>query len=128
MTSVENLIKINKVPNQLSEINIHISEFKKQKDYYDLTVDIIRKVNEAILFSMSQKNTKNITIKIHCEKVKRKNLDIKYLYYIAKSFQDLFPDVLKKAYIVNSPKFFKMIFEGLKIILAKDTYQKFQFI
>uniref|UniRef100_A0A915E828 CRAL-TRIO domain-containing protein n=1 Tax=Ditylenchus dipsaci TaxID=166011 RepID=A0A915E828_9BILA len=53
---------------------------------------------------------------------------IKLITTLLAQLQDLFPDVLKKVFIIRSPSFLQLLWSAIQPVLAKQTQQKIHFL
>jgi hypothetical protein len=77
----------------------------------------------------SQKNGINkFDVVVYMDKFKVGNLNYKFVKYLAEILKSLFPDKLRKATIIDPPKFFITSYEIVKTFLDKPTRKKVELI
>ena len=77
----------------------------------------------------SQKNGVNkFDVLVYMEKFKVGNLNYKFVKYLADILKSLFPDKLRKATIIDPPKFFITSYEIVKTFLDEPTRKKVELI
>jgi hypothetical protein len=77
----------------------------------------------------SQKNGVNkFDVVVYMDKFKVGNLNYKFVKYLADILKSLFPDKLRKATIIDPPKFFISSYEIVKKFLDKPTRKKVELI
>ena len=77
----------------------------------------------------SQKNGVNkFDVVVYMDKFKVGNLNYKFVKYLADILKSLFPEKLRKATIIDPPKFFITSYEIVKTFLDKPTRKKVELI
>ena len=77
----------------------------------------------------SQKNGANkFDVLVYMENFKVGNINYKFVKYLADILKSLFPDKLRKATIIDPPKFFITSYEIVKTFLDKPTRKKVELI
>jgi hypothetical protein len=77
----------------------------------------------------SQKNGANkFDVLVYMEHFKVGNLNYKFVKYLADILKSLFPERLRKATIINPPKFFITSYEIVKTFLDEPTRKKVELV
>jgi len=77
----------------------------------------------------SQKHGANkFDVLVYMENFKVGNLNYKFIKYLADILKSLFPEKLRKATIIDPPKFFITSYEVVKTFLDKPTQKKVELI
>jgi hypothetical protein len=92
-----------------------------------ITTFIANIATQALL--KSQKNGANkFDVLVYMEHFKVGNLNYKFVKYLADILKSLFPEKLRKATIVDPPKFFITSYEIVKTFLDEPTRKKVELI
>ena len=83
----------------------------------------------TITLLKSQKNgTDKFDVIVYMENFKVGNLNYKFVKYLADILKSLFPEKLRKATIIDPPKFFITSYEIVKTFLDKPTRKKVELV
>lgn len=92
-----------------------------------ITTFIANVATQALL--KSQKNGANkFDVLVYMEHFKVGNLNYKFVKYLADILKSLFPERLRKATIINPPKFFITSYEIVKTFLDEPTRKKVELV
>lgn len=87
---------------------------------------LIKLVSEAVV-SSTRKN-QIIILYLHLDGFKIEHVRKAFVINMVKSFQLMFPEVLYKCYMCNSPSMFSCIYEIISSCLDNRTKEKLEFI
>lgn len=97
------------------------------EDIVKITTFIANVATQTLL--KSQKNGANkFDVLVYMEHFKVGNLNYKFVKYLADILKSLFPEKLRKATIINPPKFFITSYEIVKTFLDEPTRKKVELI
>ena len=97
------------------------------EDIVKITTFIANIATQTLL--KSQKNGANkFDVLVYMEHFKVGNLNYKFVKYLADILKSLFPEKLRKATIVDPPKFFITSYEIVKTFLDEPTRKKVELI
>ena len=92
-----------------------------------ITTFIANVATQALL--KSQKNGANkFDVLVYMEHFKVGNINYKFVKYLADILKSLFPERLRKATIINPPKFFITSYEIVKTFLDEPTRKKVELV
>ena len=108
-------------------ILVNPSNFKKKKDYTDLTIYLLDIVSKALL--KSQKNKINsFDVIIYGRGIKLGQIDISFVKYVIDILTEYFPEKLGNCYIINPSNIMKNLVKIIKSFLRSDTRKRIHLV
>lgn len=88
----------------------------------------IANVFSAALLKSSSIGQSQFDVIVLLDKFKVKNINYKFVKYLTSILKQLFPDKLRKATLIDPPRYFVTAYDIIKTFLDKPTRKKFHLI
>lgn len=130
ISQISHLIYMREDDNDVATFIIDTKNWKQPQtddDIVKITTFIASIATKTLL--KSQKNgADKFDVIVYMENFKVGNLNYKFVKYLADILKSLFPEKLRKASLIDPPKFFITSYEIVKTFLDKPTRKKLELI
>ena len=130
---ISKIIYVNEEPvdaDNIASFVINTNNWKQpqtDEEIVKITTFIASVATQTLLISQNNGSNK-FDVLVYMDKFKVGNLNYKFVKYLADILKSLFPDKLRKATIIDPPKFFITSYEIVKTFLDKPTRKKVELI
>jgi hypothetical protein len=130
---ISKIIYVNEEPvdaDNIASFVINTNNWKQpqtDEEIVKITTFIASVATQTLLISQNHGANK-FDVLVYMDKFKVGNLNYKFVKYLADILKSLFPDKLRKATIIDPPKFFITSYEIVKTFLDKPTRKKVELI
>ena len=130
ISQISQIIYMREDDNDVATFVIDANNWKQpqtEDDIVKITTFIASVATKTLL--KSQKNgADKFDVIVYMENFKVGNLNYKFVKYLADILKSLFPEKLRKASLIDPPKFFITSYEIVKTFLDKPTRKKLELI
>jgi len=111
-------------------IRMTTAHFRKCKDYTSLIAHVLNIASIAVIQSKGQhhRDTNLFDLQVEMMGTEYSNVDIGFFRNLLKTLVKMFPNMLRRCEIHNSPGFFPALYKLLSPLIPKETRQKIHII
>jgi len=92
------------------------------------TTSFMANVFTSALLKSQETGKQHFDVVVKMDKFKVRNINYKFVKYLTSILKQLFPERLRRATLLDPPKFFITAYDIIKTFLDKPTRKKFQLI